>query len=158
VRWLEWNTRTQPETGVVYGVGRDVTERRIATAELRALRRVATLVAGGVQPSELFAVVAEEVASVLGLPLVTVVRYEVDGTATRCATFSAEGLVFPAGDRWNLEGTHVLALVRDSSEPARIDGYSNPAVRDRCQRRLPLAVRRRSIGLPRRSGLASLAL
>jgi PAS domain S-box-containing protein len=62
VRWLEWNTRTRPEEGVVYGVARDVTDRRVASAELNALRRVATLVASGVQPQDLFAVVAEEVA------------------------------------------------------------------------------------------------
>ncbi len=34
VRWLEWNTRTRPERGVVYGVARDTTERRHAEAEL----------------------------------------------------------------------------------------------------------------------------
>ncbi len=66
VRWLEWNTRSMPERGVVYSVGRDTTERRRVEAELReaqrlleasrdelrvlaeeqaALRRVATLVA-----------------------------------------------------------------------------------------------------------------
>jgi PAS domain S-box-containing protein len=66
VHWLQWNTRTMPARGVVYGVARDVTERRNAEAELReaqrmveasrdasrlladeqaALRRVATLVA-----------------------------------------------------------------------------------------------------------------
>src|SRR4051812_28131917 len=28
LRWLEWNTSTQPEEGFVYGVARDVTERR----------------------------------------------------------------------------------------------------------------------------------
>ena len=68
VRWVEWNTRTVPEHGVVYGVGRDASERRQAEAALReahalletgrdelreladqqaALRRVATLVARG---------------------------------------------------------------------------------------------------------------
>ena len=30
VRWLQWNTRTMPERGVVYGVARDVTDRRKA--------------------------------------------------------------------------------------------------------------------------------
>ena len=28
VRWLQWNARAMPERGIVYGVGRDVTERR----------------------------------------------------------------------------------------------------------------------------------
>jgi PAS domain S-box-containing protein len=124
VRWLEWNTRTRPEEGVVYGVARDVTDRRVASAELNALRRVATLVAEGVQPQDLFAVVAEEVARVVDVPLVSVARYEPDGTATECASFSPEGPVFPIGSRWSLEGTNVLRLVRASSEAARIDDYS----------------------------------
>ena len=34
VRWLQWNTRAMPEQGIVYGVGRDVTDRRRADAEL----------------------------------------------------------------------------------------------------------------------------
>jgi PAS domain S-box-containing protein len=124
VRWLEWNTRTRPEEGVVYGVARDVTDRRVASAELDALRRVATLVAEGVQPQVLFAVVAEEVARVVGIPLVSVARYEPDGTATECASFSPEGPLFPVGKRWSLDGTNVLRLVRASREAARIDDYS----------------------------------
>ena len=39
VRWLEWNTRTMPERGVVYGVARDTTERRRAEAELLEAQR-----------------------------------------------------------------------------------------------------------------------
>jgi PAS domain S-box-containing protein len=124
VRWLEWNTRTRPEEGVVYGVARDVTDRRLASAELSALRRVATLVAEAVQPQDLFAVVAEEVARVVDVPLVSVTRYELDGTATECANFSREGPLFPVGRRWSLDGTNVLRLVRASAEAARIDDYS----------------------------------
>jgi PAS domain S-box-containing protein len=124
VRWLEWNTRTRPEEGVVYGVARDVTGRRLAGAELGALRRVATLVAGAVQPQDLFAVVAEEVARVVDVPLVSVTRYELDGTATEVAGFSPEGPLFPVGRRWSLDGTNVLGLVRASARAARIDDYS----------------------------------
>jgi hypothetical protein len=65
-------TRTRPEEGVVYGVARDVTDRHVANAELRALRRVATLVAEGAQPQDLFAVVAEEVTRVVDVPSVRV--------------------------------------------------------------------------------------
>jgi PAS domain S-box-containing protein len=124
VRWLEWNTRTRPEEGVVYGVARDVTERRLAGAELGALRRVATLVAEAVQPQDLFAVVAEEVARVVDVPLVSVTRYELDGTATEVASFSREGPLFRVGRRWSLDGTNVLGLVRASGRAARIDDYS----------------------------------
>jgi hypothetical protein len=49
----------------MYGAARDVTERHIATKELSALRHVATLAAEGVVPTDLFAVVAEEVARVV---------------------------------------------------------------------------------------------
>jgi PAS domain S-box-containing protein len=124
VRWLEWNTRTRPEEGVVYGVARDVTGRRLAGAELGALRRVATLVAEAVQPQDLFAVVAEEVARVVDVPLVSVTRYELDGTATEVASFSPEGPLFRVGRRWSLDGTNVLGLVRASGRAARIDDYS----------------------------------
>jgi PAS domain S-box-containing protein len=124
VRWLEWNTHTRPEEGVIYGVARDVTDRRVASAELNALRRVATLVAEGAQPQALFAVVAEEVARVVDVPLVSVARYEPDGTATECASYSSEGPLFPVGSRWSLEGTNVLRLVRTSANAARIDDYS----------------------------------
>jgi signal transduction histidine kinase len=95
-----------------------------ANEELNALRHVATLVAEGVQPQVLFAVVAEEVARVVNVPLVSVVRYEPDGAATECASYSATGPLFPVGTRWSLEGTNVLQLVRASCEPARIDDYS----------------------------------
>jgi PAS domain S-box-containing protein len=124
VRWFEWNTSSRPDAGIVYGVARDVTERRMANAELSALRRIATLAAEGVAPSDLFAVVAEEVARVVNVPLVIVSRYEVNGTASECASFPAGGSLFPVGKRWNLDGTNVLALVRATSRPARIDDYS----------------------------------
>jgi PAS domain S-box-containing protein len=124
VRWLEWNTHTRPEEGVVYGVGRDVTERRGAGAELNALRRVATLVAEGVEPQDLFAVVAEEVSRVVDVPAVSVVRYELDGTATECANFNRGDRLFPVGVRWSIEGTNILRLVRDSSQAARINEYT----------------------------------
>ncbi|MDT5174558.1 MAG: hypothetical protein QOG37_1809, partial [Mycobacterium sp.] len=124
VRWFEWSTSSRPEDGVVYGVARDVTDRRLANAELSALRRVATLVAQEVQQADLFAVVAEEVARVVNVPRVSVARYELDGTARDCASFPPGAPVSSVGKRWSLGGTNVLALVRNSSESARIDDYT----------------------------------
>jgi PAS domain S-box-containing protein len=124
LRWVEWSTRVVPEEGLFYAAGRDVTQSRLANNELNALRRVATLVAEGEAPRKLFAVVAEEVAGVVDVPVVRVVRYELDGTATECAGFSREGPVFPIGRRWSLEGTNVLRLVRETSAAARIDDYA----------------------------------
>jgi PAS domain S-box-containing protein len=125
VRWFEWSTSSRPEAGIVYGVARDVTERRKVSAELSALRRVATLAAEGVAPADLFAVVAEEVSRIVGVPRVSVARYEFDGTATDCGSFPPDAPVTSVGRRWPLEGTNALALVRDSSRAARIDDYSH---------------------------------
>jgi hypothetical protein len=47
-------------------------ELHVANDELGALHRIATLVAEGVQPQDLFAVVAEQVAHVIDIPLVRV--------------------------------------------------------------------------------------
>ena len=105
MRWFEWSTSSRPGAGVVYGVARDVTERRTAKEELSAMRHIATLAAEGVAPADLFAVVAEEVARVVDVPIVTVVRYELDTTLTVCATFPMELTVFPAGSRLSLDGT-----------------------------------------------------
>jgi PAS domain S-box-containing protein len=124
VRWFKWNTHTRPDEGVVYGVARDVTDRRGASAELNALHRVATLVAEGVQPQDLFAIVAEEVSRVVDISAVSVVRYELDGTATECANFDRGEKLFPAGVRWSIEGTNILRLIRDSGAAARIDDYA----------------------------------
>jgi PAS domain S-box-containing protein len=40
VRWFQWNTSTVPERGIIYGVGRDVTDRRAADARLREAHRM----------------------------------------------------------------------------------------------------------------------
>jgi signal transduction histidine kinase len=92
--------------------------------EQAALRRVATMVARGAPPEGLFAVVAEEVSRVVHVPLVSIVCYEADGSATERASLSERGELFPVGTRWPLDGTNVVADVRDSGRPARINDYS----------------------------------
>jgi GAF domain-containing protein len=92
--------------------------------EQAALRRVATLVAQGAEPSSLFAVVAEQVARVLRVPFGSVVRFEGDGTVVQRATYSERGSVFPSDKRWPLEGTSALGRVHAQGEPARIEDYS----------------------------------
>jgi signal transduction histidine kinase len=89
------------------------------------LRRVATLVAQGGRSDDIFAAVTAEVGRIIGMPAVSVVRYEADGTATELASFSPQGPLFPIGRRWSLDGTNVLRMVRASGEPARIDDYSH---------------------------------
>src|SRR5690242_21811009 len=70
--------------------------------ERAALRRVATLVAGGVAASELLAAVAQEVASVLGVVRVTIDRHDTDGCSTVLASLNDPGV--PVGSRRPLDG------------------------------------------------------
>jgi GAF domain-containing protein len=109
---------------VIADSNRDVTERRRSRLEQAALRRIAALFAQGVQPDELFAVVAEEVGRVVDAPAVAVARYESDDTATVCGTFPTRGLLFRTGARVPLEGANVLGLIREHAEPARVDNYA----------------------------------
>jgi signal transduction histidine kinase len=92
--------------------------------EQAALRRVATLVAQGAPPESVLAVVAEEVARVVHVPVVSIVCYEPDCFATELASFSERGELFPVGTRWPLDGASVVAQVRESGRPARINDYS----------------------------------
>jgi PAS domain S-box-containing protein len=72
--------------------------------EQAALRRVATLVAQGVPPQEVFAAVAQEVGLLLGVDVTHMARYELDGTATGVAAWSPAGDHKPVGTRVNAEG------------------------------------------------------
>jgi PAS domain S-box-containing protein len=123
-RWMEWTATTAHAEGVFYGVGRDVTERRRTDIQEAALRRVATLAAEGVPEEDLLAVVAEEVARVVDVPLLRVMRYVDDDSAVAVAKFSPEGREVPFGHRSSLEGTNVLRLVRETRSPARIDDFA----------------------------------
>jgi signal transduction histidine kinase len=98
--------------------------RGLLAEEQAALRRVATLVARGDKPDAIFASVAEEVARIVHVRSVGIARYEPDGSITELASFSEGGEVFPVGTRLPLEGTNVVAQVRESGRPARIDDQS----------------------------------
>jgi signal transduction histidine kinase len=100
------------------------TETGRLAEEQAALRRVATLVAEGAAPASLLAVVAEEVARIVHVWSVSIARYEADGTATELANFSDRGELFPVGTRWSLDGTNVLAGVRETGRPARINDHA----------------------------------
>ena len=93
--------------------------------EQAALRRVATLVAQGVPPSEVFAAVAQEVGLLLGVDATHMARYELDGTATGVAAWSSAGDHIPVGTRVSTEGDSIVGLVSRTGRPARMHGYEN---------------------------------
>ena len=103
-------------------------ESREALAELAdeqaALRRVATLVAQGASPHDLFEAVAEEVGRLLLAANVSMGRYEPDGSITSMASWSSVGPVFATGVRWPTKGTSVAWLVLQTGRSARIDDFS----------------------------------
>jgi PAS domain S-box-containing protein len=90
-----------------------------------SLRRVATLVAGGASSADVFAAIAREVAQVLDLPIVLILRYEPDGTATVLANWTDRPHRLDTGTRWPLDGPSVSARVRETGRPARIDNYGD---------------------------------
>jgi HAMP domain-containing protein len=114
--------------------------------EQRALRRVATLVARGAPPSEVFATVASEVGSVLGADHTNVVRYESDDTATVVGYWNdprvSKAMPPPMDGHWPVEQGTVTGAVRTTGRPARIIDYDGSPLR----RGLPGERRRRCLG------------
>jgi Domain of unknown function (DUF4118)/GAF domain len=92
-----------------------------------ALRRVATLVARGGGPSEVFSAVVGEVSRCLGVFYSALVRYEIDGAAVVVAARAGDpGMKrVPVGERLSLEGESVSARVFRTGRPARMDSYEN---------------------------------
>ena len=101
--------------------------RDLAT-EQAALRRVATLVAGNPDPSEVFTAVCGEVGAVLGVNSTNLTRFERDGTQSVLAGWSVDGApVFPVGRGVPLEGPAAVAKVSRSGRPERVDDYAELA-------------------------------
>jgi GAF domain-containing protein len=92
--------------------------REIAS-EQAALRRVATLVAKGAAPGELFAAVADEVAAVLGVSSASVSRFLPDGHSIVLASLNDPG--FPVGSRWRADEGTLNAAILETGRPVRID-------------------------------------
>jgi sugar diacid utilization regulator len=114
--------------------------RRLA-AEQAALRRVATLVARGVEPLAVFGAVAEEMRRCVPAVTAGLWRFETDGqiTIVAAAAHPAALKKWPVGTRTPVEGTTIAALVQRSGRPARIDNYDNIAT--------PIAACVRAVGV-----------
>jgi signal transduction histidine kinase len=90
-----------------------------------ALRRVATLVARGSAPAEVFAAVAEEIGRVLGADFTGMSRYDTDGMATAMGMWTSTDTPWPLaiGDRVELGGKNVSTIVGQTGQPARVEDY-----------------------------------
>jgi PAS domain S-box-containing protein len=127
VVWLDWTVVS--DHGLTYGAARDITERRRQQHELSvlaeqqaSLRRVATLVARGVAPSEVFSTVASEVARCLGVHNSCLLRYEKDGSGVLLAAGEDPGwMKVPIGTRVSFEGDNIPAIVYRTGHTTRMD-------------------------------------
>jgi signal transduction histidine kinase len=98
---------------------------RLAEAEA-SLRRVATLVARGATPAEVFGGVADEIARVLEIRSVTIDRYDRETASTVVvAATGASDTRFSVGTRWPLDGPSLADTVLRTGGPARIDDYTD---------------------------------
>jgi signal transduction histidine kinase len=101
-------------------------EADLAARQQAALRRVATLVARNVAPSEVFSAVVAELAHCLDVQNASLYRYEPDGTAVLLAAADEPGLQnMPVGEHFSPEGENIAALVRRSGRVARMDSHDH---------------------------------
>ncbi|MCW3015255.1 MAG: sensor kinase [Solirubrobacterales bacterium] len=123
--------------------GRRAEVSELARSELweeqTALRRVATLVARGVPPPEVFAAVAREVGRLLGVDATHIARYEPDDTTMSVGVWSRAGAHIPVGTRAPLAGSNVSSLVLQTGRPARINSFDDAPG--------PLAAMLREVGI-----------
>jgi PAS domain S-box-containing protein len=141
--WIEWSI--VPRRGLLNAVGRDVTERRREQDELRqaqrsveasrdelsvlarqqaALRRVATSVARGASPSEVFSAVADEMWRCLDTGNASVTKFE-DGEVVVLALSHLDPGIEQqpiVGERHTLEGDNIATRVLRTGHAARLEG------------------------------------
>jgi len=114
--------------------------RRLA-AEQAALRRLATLVARGVEPMQVFGAVAEEMRRCVPADTAGLWRFETDREITIVAAAADPAALarWPVGTRTPIAGNTLAALVQRRGRPARIDSYEDVAG--------PIAARVRAVGV-----------
>jgi signal transduction histidine kinase len=97
--------------------------------EQAALRRVATLVARGAPPGEVFAAVTEEAGRLLDADIAMMCRYDQGGVITVVGAWSTTGAAFPVGAQQKLGGKDVHTAVLQTRQPARMDDYADASGR-----------------------------
>jgi hypothetical protein len=105
------------------------TQYRQLAAEQAALRRLSTLVARGVEPSEVFDAVVKEMRRCLLVERAGLFRYETSGEVTLLAADfrSPAPSKWPVGTRTPMDGDTLATMVHRTGRPARMDSYENAA-------------------------------
>ena len=103
------------------------TQYRQLAAEQAALRRLSTLVARGVEPSEVFEAVVKEMRRCLLVERAGLFRYETSGELTLLAVDyrSPAPMKWPVGTRTPMDGNTLATMVHRTGRPARMDSYEN---------------------------------
>jgi len=96
----------------------------VIDSEQEALRRVADLAARGASYGELFAVVSQELAQLVGADGTALLRFESDDTVTLVATCNAAGVSVPSGECEPV--TTALRRLRDTTRPLRCGSLDVP--------------------------------
>jgi PAS domain S-box-containing protein len=94
-------------------------------AEQAALRRIATLVAEGASPAEVFEVVATEMRKLLDIDLAVLEHFEADDSATIIALSDPLGLItgYRVGSRLSDDANTIAATVRRTGRTSWIETY-----------------------------------
>jgi hypothetical protein len=102
--------------------------RRLA-AEQAALRRLATLVARGVEPLEVFGAMADEMRRCVPADTAGLWRFETSGEITIVAAAADPAALakWPLCTRTPVDGNTLATMVQRTGRPARIDSYDNVA-------------------------------
>jgi signal transduction histidine kinase len=98
--------------------------------EQAALRRVATLIARGVEPSEVFDAVTDEMRRCLHAMTAGLWRFETTGEITLMAGAAEEPgqlAKWPAGTRTPVDGNNLASAVLRTGRAARMDAYEDTA-------------------------------
>jgi signal transduction histidine kinase len=141
----------KPADGVALGVfvvtalvvselsARSSREARVArqlAEEQAALRRIATLVAHGMPPAELFSAVADEMARLLPADSAFVAHLEPDSSVALLAVGGRGADKFVPGEHWQLDPRGPIAAVLRTGRPARTDEFDQASgeVKERIER------------------------
>ena len=104
---------------------RETLEAARLSEEQSALRRVATLVAQSVPPSEVFEAVTREVGLLCDADLARMERYEADGTVIGVAAWGRVPVELVVGARFALDGPSIARGVKETGGPVRVDRFGD---------------------------------